>query len=113
MLLRALGVEREVDHHDRVLLDDADQQDDADERDDVNSVPADHQGEQRADARRGQRGEDRDRVDVALIEHAEDDVDGDERGEDEQRLVAERRLKGLRRALESGLECSRAAELAA
>ena len=27
----ALGVEREVDHHDRVLLDDADQQDDADD----------------------------------------------------------------------------------
>jgi hypothetical protein len=32
-------VEREVDHHDRVLLHDADQQDDADQRDDVNSVP--------------------------------------------------------------------------
>ncbi len=29
----ALGLEREVDHHDGVLLDDADQQDDADERD--------------------------------------------------------------------------------
>ena len=29
----ALGVEREVDHHDRVLLHDADEQDDADERD--------------------------------------------------------------------------------
>ena len=29
----ALGLEREVDHHDRVLLDDADEQDDADERD--------------------------------------------------------------------------------
>ena len=38
-VLRALGIEREVDHHDGVLLDDADQQDDADERDDVNSVP--------------------------------------------------------------------------
>jgi hypothetical protein len=30
-----LGVQREVDHHDRVLLDDADQQDDADHRDDA------------------------------------------------------------------------------
>ena len=29
----ALGLEREVDHHDAVLLDDADQQDDADQRD--------------------------------------------------------------------------------
>ncbi len=32
---RALGLEREVDHHDRVLLDDADQQDDADQGDDA------------------------------------------------------------------------------
>ena len=31
----ALGFEREVDHHDRVLLDDADEQDEADERDDA------------------------------------------------------------------------------
>jgi hypothetical protein len=31
--LRALRVEREVDHHDRVLLHDADQQQDADHRD--------------------------------------------------------------------------------
>ena len=30
---RALRLEREVDHHDRVLLDDADQQHDADQRD--------------------------------------------------------------------------------
>ena len=33
--LLALGVEREVDHHDRVLLHDADQQDDADDGDDA------------------------------------------------------------------------------
>ena len=33
--LDALGLEREVDHHDRVLLDDAEQQHDADERDDA------------------------------------------------------------------------------
>ena len=31
----ALGFEGEVDHHDGVLLDDADEQDDADERDDA------------------------------------------------------------------------------
>ena len=33
--LVALRIEGEVDHHDRVLLDDADQQDDADDGDDV------------------------------------------------------------------------------
>ena len=37
LALAALGLEREVDHHDRVLLDDADQQDDADDGDDVES----------------------------------------------------------------------------
>ena len=35
--LRALGDQREVDHHDRILFDDADQQQDADERDKVRS----------------------------------------------------------------------------
>ena len=35
MPLVALGLEREVDHHDRVLLHDADQQHDADQRDDA------------------------------------------------------------------------------
>ena len=35
MPLLALGLEREVDHHDRVLLHDADEQDDADQRDDA------------------------------------------------------------------------------
>ena len=55
---------------------------------DAEVVAGDEQREQRADARRRQRREDRHRVDVALVEHAEHDVDGDERGEDEQRLVA-------------------------
>ena len=53
------------------------------------------------DARRGQGGQDRDRVDEALVEHAEDDVDGDERGQDQQGLVGERGLEGLRGALEA------------
>ena len=51
----ALGVEREVDHHDRVLLDDADQQDDADQRDDAELGPEQQQREQGADAGRRQR----------------------------------------------------------
>ena len=50
--LLALRREREVDHHDRVLLDDADEQHDADDGDDVEALPREHQGEQRADARR-------------------------------------------------------------
>ena len=84
---RALGLEREVDHHDRVLLHDADEQDDADQRDDLRLRPEEQQRQQGADAGRGQRREDRERVDVALVEHAEHDVDRDQRGQDQQRLV--------------------------
>ena len=35
----AFGLEREIDHHDGVLLDDADQQHDADQRDDAEIRP--------------------------------------------------------------------------
>ncbi len=110
--LRALGVQREVDHHDGVLLDDADQQDDPDERDHAEVDAADEQRQDRADAGRGQRREDRDRVDVALVEHAEHDVDGHERGEDEQRLVRERGAEGLRRALEAPIDARGKSDLA-
>jgi hypothetical protein len=41
LALLALRLEREVDHHDRVLLHDADEQDDADERDDAELGAAD------------------------------------------------------------------------
>ena len=49
----------------------------------LNSVLEQQQREQRADAGRRQRRQDRDRVDVALVEHAEHDVDGEQRGEDQ------------------------------
>ena len=64
----ALRLEREVDHHDGVFLDDADQKNDADQRDDVQIDTADQQGQDRADTRRRQRRKNRDRMDVALIE---------------------------------------------
>ena len=108
----ALGLEREVDHHDGVLLDDADQQNDADQGDHAELGAAEEQGEDGADAGGGQGGEDRDRVDVALVEDAEDDVDGDEGGEDQERLVGERRLERLRRALEAAADAGRQAGLA-
>ena len=57
-------------------------------RDDVEVVAGDHQRQQRADAGRRQRGQDRDRVDEALVQHAQHDVDGDDRRQDQQQLVA-------------------------
>ena len=101
LALVALRVEREVDDHDAVLLDDADQEDDADDRDDAEIAAVEHQRQQRADPGRRQGREDRDRVDVALVQHPQHDVDRDDRGDDQHQLVAERRLKGQRRALEA------------
>src|SRR5439155_25941374 len=40
-------------------------------------------------------------MNVALVEDAEDDVDGDQGGEDEQRVVGGRGLEGLGGALEA------------
>ena len=51
---------------------------------------AEHQRQQRADAGRGQRGEDGEGVDEALVEHAQHDVDGDDRGQDQPGLAGER-----------------------
>ena len=44
----------------------------------------------RADAGRWQRREDGDRVDIALVEQAEHDIDGDNGGEDQPGLAGER-----------------------
>ncbi len=46
----AFGFERKIDHHDRVLFHDADEEDDADERDQRKIDAANEQREQRADA---------------------------------------------------------------
>ncbi len=110
-VLLALGLEREVDHHDRVLLDDADEQDDADERNHAELGAAEHQRQQRADAGRRQRRQNRDRVDVALVEHAEHDVDGDDGRQNQQRLVRQRRLKRLRGSLKARLHADRQADV--
>jgi hypothetical protein len=108
---RVLGLEREVDQHDRVLFHDADQEQNAHERDHVQLLFEQQEREQRADPRRGQRGEDRQRVDVALAEHAEHDVDRDQRAQDQQRLILRRGAEGLRRALKSGVDAGRETNL--
>ena len=62
------------------------------------------QRQHRADAGRRQGGQDGDRVDVALVEHAQHDVDGDQRGDDQHRLAVQRLLEGLRGALEAAVD---------
>jgi len=50
-------------------------------------------------------------MDEALIQHAEHDVDGDDRRQDQQQLVGERFLERQRRALEAGHDAARQADL--
>ena len=75
----ALRLEREVDHHDGVLLHDADQQDDPDQSHHAEFGMKDHQGQNRSDACGRERRQNRERMNVALVEHAQDDVHGHHR----------------------------------
>jgi hypothetical protein len=99
-----LEIERDVDDHDRVLLDDADEQDDADHRDDRQLHPA---REQRAHPGRGQGGQDGERVDEALVQHAQHEVDRDQGGQDQERLGGQRGLEGLGGARELAADARR------
>src|SRR5580693_9164584 len=78
------GLHREVDHQNRVFLDQADQQDDADQGDDAQVGIDQANRQQRANARRRQRRKNRDRVNVALIQNAQNDVNRRERRDDQQ-----------------------------
>ena len=82
--LASLGVEREIDLHDRVLLHDADQHDQSDEGIDVQIHSEQDQGYQRAEARRRQPGQDRERMDVALVQNSENDVHDHDRDDQQQ-----------------------------
>ena len=77
--LVALSFERKVDHHDGVLLHDADEQDDADKSHDTEFHAEEQQREDRTDGSRRQSREDRERMNITLVQHAEHDIDGDER----------------------------------
>ena len=72
----------------------------------LRSVPVSEQRQQRADAGRRQRREDRDRVDVALVEHAQHDVHRDDGGEDQEQGAVERGAERGGRALEASSGCS-------
>jgi hypothetical protein len=95
--LLALRDQCEINHHDGVLLDDTDQKDDGDQ---AQLEAACLEGEQGAETRRRQGGQDRDRVNVAFVEHAQNDVHRDDCCKDEQRQGRKRILESLGGALE-------------
>ena len=94
-MLLPFHLDGEVDHHDGVLFHDADQQNDADERDDGQVGMRQQQRQQCADAGRRQCRQNRDRMDVAFVEHTEHHVHGDECGGNQQRLGRQRGGKRL------------------
>ena len=63
----ALCIEGEVDHHDRVLLHDADEHEDADKTIDVEFHSEEQEGNQCAASGGGQAGKDGDGMDEALV----------------------------------------------
>ena len=80
-----LDVLGKIDQHDSVLLDDADEQYDADDRDHAEIEVNGHQEQQCTEAGRRQGRDDGDWVNQALVQHTEDEVDDEERGDDEDR----------------------------
>src|SRR5580704_9947896 len=99
LTLDALGFEGEIDHHDRVLLDDAYQENDADDSDDVEARSHYVERQQRSNACGPKGGNDRDRMGEALVEHPEHDIDRCNRGEDQVDLVRQRSLERRKGAL--------------
>ena len=92
-VLLALSFESEVDHHDGVFLHDADQQNDADQRDHRQIVVRDLQRQDRAYARRRQCRENRDGMNVALIQNSQHNVHRDDGGQNQKRLARQRVLE--------------------
>src|SRR5208283_1700027 len=83
LVLFALRIQSEVDHHDSVLFDDTDQKDDSDEGDDAEFLAANQQGQNRTHPGGGQSRQDCDGVYVALVENAEHDINRDQGGENQ------------------------------
>ncbi len=85
------------------FFDDADQQNDADEGNDAEFRFAKQKREDGADTGRRKRGKNGDGMDVTFVQNTKDDINGDERGENEQRLIGNGAKKRRGRALERGL----------
>ena len=107
----ALRFNGEVDHHDGILLDNADQHDQADEAIQIQIHLEQHQREQCAEAGAGQSGQYGDRVQIAFVEDAQDQINHEDRHHQQQTHAGEGGLKGLRRTLEVADECGRNAQL--
>jgi len=78
----------------------------------LSSVWVISRAQQRAHACRRQSGKNGDGVDQAFIQHPQNDVDDDQRGQNQEGLTGERALKRRRSSLESAVDGARHADLA-
>src|SRR5471032_2486696 len=83
----AQKLQREVDHHDAVFHDDADQQHNANQADDVELRARHQQRQQRAEGRRQQGRQDGHRVHEALVQNAQHQVHHHNRRQHQKHLV--------------------------
>ena len=102
--LDTFGRERKVDHHDGVLLHNADQQNNPNDGDNTQFGMGNLQCQQRAYAGGWKARNDGDGVDVALIKNRQDDINGRQGGGDQNGLTCKRGLVGLRGACELGVD---------
>jgi len=79
--------------------------------DDIERHSEQHQGQQGAKSGRGQRRDDRERMDHALVKNAKNDVDGDQGSDDQNGRAAERALESLGVTLEAGGDRRRQVEI--
>ena len=105
-----LRVQREIDHHDGVLLHHAEQHDQPYERVQIEILVEQLQSQQRAEDRRRQSGKNGEGVDEALVENPQDDVDHQDGDDQQDRHAAERFLELLDGALEIGAQSGRHAQ---
>src|SRR5690348_13342393 len=112
-MLASFGFQGEVDHHDGVFLYDPDQKDNSNQSDHAQVQVKELQGEDSADARRGQRGENGQRMNVTFVQDSQHNVHGYHSGEEQPRFVRQRIAESGGRTLETRRDARRHADFAA
>ncbi len=101
------GLDGEIDHEDGVLLDDADEKNDSNDGDHGKFGASETESEERTDTCGRNRGKNGDGVDVAFVENSENDIDGAERGQQEDQVIRNGFLEGLRGSLKAAVNGGR------
>src|SRR5207253_27323 len=106
------GFDSEVDHHDRVFLDDPEKHDQSDESVKIEFLVEKHKREECAKNRGRQTRKNGNWMDETLIKNAEYDVDHQNCDDEQNRQILKRFLEFLHRALETCSYTGRHTQLA-